>query len=79
MFAGFIAGWIADRTSHGLALMIIFSGFALSLMAFVYDPTDEFEKYVNPESVIWQKIESKYWAEYLKNMIVLYTVFQRII
>ena len=39
-------------------------------MAFIYDPTDEFEKYVNPESVIWQKIESKYWAEYLKNMIV---------
>jgi len=39
-------------------------------MAFTYDPTDEFEKYVNPESVIWQKIESKYWTEYLKNMIV---------
>ena len=39
-------------------------------MAFIYDPTDEFEKYVNPESVIWQKIESKYWIEYLKNMIV---------
>ena len=39
-------------------------------MAFIYDPTDEFEKYVNPESVIWQKIESKYWAEYLKDMIV---------
>ena len=39
-------------------------------MAFVYDPTDEFEKYVNPESVIWQKIESKYWTEYLKDTIV---------
>ncbi|KGK00309.1 MFS transporter [Thalassotalea sp. ND16A] len=39
MFAGFIAGWIADRTSHGMALMIIFSGLALSLMAFVYDPS----------------------------------------
>ena len=39
-------------------------------MAFIYDPTDEFEKYVNPESVIWQKIKSKYWTEYLKNMIV---------
>ena len=39
-------------------------------MAFIYDPTDEFEKYVNPESVIWQKIESKYWIEYLKNMII---------
>ena len=39
-------------------------------MAFIYDPTDEFEKYVNPESVIWQKIESKYWIEYLKDMII---------
>jgi len=39
MFAGVITGWIADRTSHATALMIIFSGFALSLMAFVYDPT----------------------------------------
>ena len=39
-------------------------------MAFTYDPTDEFEKYVNPESVIWQKIESKYWIEYLKDMII---------
>jgi len=39
-------------------------------MAFVYDPSDEFEKYVNPESVVWQKIESKYWIEYLKDMIV---------
>ena len=39
-------------------------------MAFIYDPTDEFEKYVNPESIIWQKIASKYWTEYLKNMIV---------
>lgn len=38
-------------------------------MAFIYDTTDEFEKYVNPESVIWQKIESKYWAEYLKDII----------
>ena len=39
MFAGVITGWIADRTSHATALMIIFIGFALSLIAFVYDPT----------------------------------------
>jgi len=39
MFAGVITGWIADRTSHATALMIIFTGFALSLMAFIYDPT----------------------------------------
>ncbi len=39
-------------------------------MAFIYDPADEFEKYVNPESVIWQKIENVYWVKYLKDMIV---------
>jgi MFS family permease len=39
MFAGVITGWIVDRTSHATALMIIFIGFALSLMAFVYNPT----------------------------------------
>ena len=38
-------------------------------MAFAYDPTDEFEKYVNPESVVWQKMENKYWERYLKNII----------
>ena len=38
-------------------------------MAFIYDPTDEFAKYVNPESVIWQKPQTKYWIEYLRDMI----------
>ena len=39
-------------------------------MAFIYDPTDEFEKYVNSESVIWQKPQTKYWIEYLRDMLV---------
>lgn len=39
MFAGAITGWVADRTSHATALMIIFTGFALSLIAFIYNPT----------------------------------------
>lgn len=38
-------------------------------MAFVYDPLDQFEKKVNAESVIWQRPETKYWIEELKNMI----------
>lgn len=38
MVAGFITGKLADRRGHGTALMVIFSGFALSLLAFVYDP-----------------------------------------
>ena len=32
-------------------------------MAFVYDPFLEFDKYVNSETVIWQKPETKYWIE----------------
>ena len=38
-------------------------------MAFIYDPFTEFEKFVNSETVIWQKPETKYWIEILKNMI----------
>ena len=28
-------------------------------MAFVYDETNDFEKKVNPESVVWQKVETE--------------------
>lgn len=38
MVAGFITGKLADRKGHGTALAVIFSGFALGLMAFVIDP-----------------------------------------
>ena len=39
-------------------------------MAFVYDINNNFEKKVNPETVIWQKLESKYWINHLKNLIM---------
>ena len=35
-------------------------------MAFVYDENNEFEKYANPTSIIWQLIETDYWKEFLK-------------
>ena len=38
-------------------------------MAFIYDPNQEFENYVNPSSVIWQKPETEYWVKYLKKLI----------
>ena len=30
----------------------------------------EFDKYVNPETVIWQKIETEYWINKLKNLLI---------
>ena len=38
-------------------------------MAFVYDPENIFENYVNSASVVWQKPETKYWKEKLKSLI----------
>jgi len=38
-------------------------------MAFIYDPTKEFENYVNPNSVVWQVPETEYWKKYLNNLI----------
>ena len=39
-------------------------------MAFVYDASNNFEKKVNPESVIWQRPETDYWIKFLKNLIL---------
>ena len=36
-------------------------------MAFIYDPENIFENFVNPVSVIWQQIETDYWKKFLKN------------
>jgi len=38
-------------------------------MAFIYDTNNQFEKKVNPESVIWQNLETDYWINYLKNLV----------
>ena len=39
-------------------------------MAFIYDKFNEFEKKVNPESVVWQNVETEYWINFLKNMVL---------
>ncbi|MDC3035867.1 glutamate synthase large subunit [Candidatus Pelagibacter sp.] len=39
-------------------------------MAFIYDKSKEFEKKVNPETVVWQNIETEYWKKYLKRLIL---------
>ena len=36
-------------------------------MAFVYDDKNTFENFANPESIIWQNVETDYWKDYLKN------------
>jgi glutamate synthase (NADPH/NADH) large chain len=38
-------------------------------MAFVYDADDTFRRQVNPESVIWQKVETAYWQDLLEELV----------
>ena len=38
-------------------------------MAFIYDPENQFDKKVNPESVVWQTPETKFWTEHLRKLI----------
>ncbi len=42
-------------------------------MAFVYDPDGNFEKAVNPDSVVWQGFDSQYWEEKCKSLIAAHT------
>ena len=39
-------------------------------MAFIYDKINEFEKKVNPESVIWQNVETEYWINFIKRLVL---------
>jgi glutamate synthase (NADPH/NADH) large chain len=39
-------------------------------MAFIYDVSDEFEKKVNSESVVWQNVETDYWKNYLNKLVL---------
>jgi glutamate synthase (NADPH) large chain len=38
-------------------------------MAFVYDPEDVFALKVNPETVVWQRIDHPHWDAALKAMV----------
>ena len=38
-------------------------------MAFIYDQNNQFEKKINPETVVWQRIETEYWSKFLQNLI----------
>ena len=39
-------------------------------MAFIYDKDKDFEKKVNPESVVWQSLETDYWKNLLKSLVL---------
>ena len=51
----FILGDIGDNFAAGMT----------GGMAFVYDPKNKFENYVNSASVIWQLPETDYWKNFL--------------
>ena len=41
-------------------------------MAFIYDKSKNFESFVNPNSIVWQNIETNYWKDYLKNNLEIF-------
>ena len=38
-------------------------------MAFILDLNRDFAKLANPESIVWQRLESEYWEQHLKRLI----------
>jgi len=38
-------------------------------MAFVYDPEENFELRVNPDTITWQRLESQHWEDTLKRLV----------
>ena len=38
-------------------------------MAFIYDIDKQFKNKANPESIIWQNVETDYWKEFLKSLV----------
>jgi len=43
-------------------------------MAFIYDKEKEFEKKVNPESVLWQNVQTEYWINLLKELVLEHSI-----
>ena len=38
-------------------------------MAFILDPDGQFESLANPDSIVWQRLESAYWESVLKDLV----------
>ena len=43
-------------------------------MAFVLDEHDDFERRANPESIVWQRLDSVYWERRVKSLIAEHAV-----
>ena len=43
-------------------------------MAFIYDVSKEFEKKVNSETVVWQNVETEYWINFLRKLILEHSI-----
>jgi len=39
-------------------------------MAFIYDVSKDFDKKVNPESVLWQNVETEHWKSFLRKLVL---------
>ena len=42
----------------------------IQLLGQAYHYNYEFEKKVNPETVVWQNVETEYWINYLKELVL---------
>ena len=58
--AAIILGEVGDNFAAGMT----------GGMAFIYDKSKDFEKKINPESVVWQNIETDHWIKYLKDLVM---------
>ena len=58
--AAIILGKVGDNFAAGMTGGI----------AFIYDKTKEFDKKVNPDSVVWQNVETDFWKNYLKRFVL---------
>ncbi len=54
--AAIIIGQVGDNFGAGMT----------GGMAFVYDKKNNFENYVNSDSIMWQSVETEYWKNFLK-------------
>ena len=57
--AAIILGQVGDNFGAGMT----------GGMAFIFDEKKNFENYVNPNSVIWQPVETDFWKKYLNDIL----------